>query len=54
VTTAGNPLGRHLLFHRQADFFGRVDVLELDAHHLHALLGRGVGRGAQLRVGAVA
>ena len=52
---AARPLRRHLLFHRQADFFRRIDVLQLDAHHLHApLLRRAVERGAQLRVGGVA
>ena len=52
---AARPLRRHLLFHRQADFFGRRDVLQLDAHHLDApLLRGGVERGAQLRVGRVA
>ena len=52
---AARPLRGHLLFHRQADFFGRGDVLQLDAHHLDApLLRRGVERGAQLRVGRVA
>src|ERR1019366_9122926 len=52
---APRPLRRHLLFHRQTDFFRRRDVLELDAHHLHApLLRRAVERFAQLRVGGVA
>ena len=48
---AARPLCRHLLLHRQADFFGRSNVLELDAHDLDApLLSRAVERRTKLGI----